>query len=152
MEELDTVLELHKAKKIDWLLRLRIVMLVVAAGLFAFAALFDVFEYHVNPWPVVYFSFGGFVAGAAWFYKMIPVQWDEQKQLMRIKRFDFASIVLIGIYFLSRLLLKEIIEAEGVSVIGVSVAMYSTIFGIMVGRTLGLFRVIHNLHLYGKDR
>lgn len=149
MEEfdtVDTVLELHRDKKIDWFLRLRIAILFILAFLFGGTVVFDLFEYHANPWPVTWFFAGGFIAGYIWFHRMTPIHWDEESQTMKVRRFDVVAILFIVLYVISRLVFEFVIKTEITNTIAVSIATYSAICGIMFGRILGLFRVIHDLH------
>lgn len=146
MEELDTVLELHKEKKIDWFLRFRIATMAVVAFVFGATVVRDIVTYHANPWPVLWFVPLGFCAGYFWFYRMTAIHWDEETKSMKIKRFDSVGVIVLMLYGISRLLLKFVLEAEISSVIGVSVATYSVVFGLVVGRMFGLFRVMHRLH------
>ena len=52
----------------------------------------------------------------------------------------------IILYFSSRFVFESVVKTEITNVVGVSIATYSAICGIMFGRILGLFRVIHELH------
>ena len=145
-DSVDTVLELHRTKKIDWMLRQRIVILIILAALFGYATVVDIVSFHANPWPVTWFFPGGALAGFLWFYRMTPVRWDEKTGTMKIRAFDIAGFFFLGLYFLSRAILAQILSTEISSVIGVAIATYSSICGIMVGRLLGLFGVIHKIH------
>ena len=146
LETVDTVLELHRTKKIDWMLRQRIIILIILAALFGYATVVDIVSFGANPWPVTWFFPGGVLAGFLWFYRMTPVHWDENTGTMKIRRFDIAGLFFLGLYFLSRAVLSQILSSEISSVIGVAIATYSSMCGIMVGRLLGLFGVMHRIH------
>jgi ABC-type microcin C transport system permease subunit YejE len=78
---------------------------------------------------------------------MTPVHWDDKKGKIKIRPFDIAGLFFLALFIISRAVIINVLSARISSVIGVAIATYSIFCGVMIGRLLGLFGVIHRIHI-----
>jgi len=146
VDEISTVLNLHKNGRLSRRLVLRLVFL----GLISTASfLIMVYDMIFVGLPFTFGFFGamiGFTLGLFLFSRIFTQKWDEKKETIITGRIDIWSTVLFVFYWSSRFITQNILEHTYHNARIVSGLTFAIVFGLTLGRLSGVLSSIHKMN------
>lgn len=146
MEEFETLGKLASEGKLDRALRLRLAVFIVVVLLCGAAAFYDVVSYRINAFLLIGFASASMLLGLFIFSRMNTIEWNEEREVVMLKRFDVFGTVMLVLYILIRIVTKSFLDDYFHNVVTVSAITYATVFGVMLGRLFGILITIHKVH------
>lgn len=80
------------------------------------------------------------------FSRIYRMDWSEEEELLVLRKMDWTSGLILAVYILSRITLRPLLTGLHVSASLILAITFVTLFGIMVGRFIGLTRIIHRTY------
>jgi hypothetical protein len=138
------VRELREEGKLHHGLIRRTRIFLIISGILLCVALYLGFAQHAQPvlWGAVVII--GFLAGFFIFSRITPVQWNEGTEQVEGASMGYLGYGMIGLYILfevgARTLLGDVVGAD------YQAYLFSLIFGVIFGRTMGVVVEIHRVY------
>lgn len=144
--EFSTVFELTKNGKIHRPLRLRLYFLATLSVFLLGIVIRDVVRYDLDWGLALGFACAFFLVGVFILTPIFePIEWNNQKEVMKLGRTNMFGVALIIIYIIFRLATKQYMESH-YKLNTISGLTYASIFGMMMGRFIGTLGRIHRVH------
>jgi uncharacterized membrane protein YjfL (UPF0719 family) len=96
-----------------------------------------------NPVIVLLLAGIGFVLGRFVFTRMSVVNWDEEKEVVRMGKMDAVGFAVLGVYLGFDIVLRAFLTDFYPG--SVSVFLLATVFGTLFGRAVGMVIEIHRV-------
>ncbi len=145
-EEVQTVHTLNKEGKLDKGLRIRLALFISLAIIFGMELILDIFVKKVAWYSLIVPFVLGFIFGLYVLSRLNSINWDKKKRMVTVGRIDVVGITILVAYWVVRVDAKYLLSPFYHSILTISGATFSLIFGIMVGRLSGVFRKVHQVH------
>lgn len=146
-DELDTVLSLLKEKKVHKKLLFRLVVLTITTVIYGGIFVYDILWKGLPVWITLPFIILSYIAGMVFFSKIGSVTWDAKKEILLAGKMDIFGFVLIALYIAIRFNTETLIGHVYTNTLIISGLSISVFFGMMLGRLLGTFKIIHRATL-----
>jgi len=145
-EILEELKHIHREGKVHRKLKLRLAWLAFIAATVLGILVYDIVIKGLTIVPVLVFSFVGYVIGYYLFSHMQSITWDEEREVVRLGKFDLFSLFLLVAYIAYRLLVEQYLQlryTNGLLITGYGLA---TLFGGIVGRVMGMLHAVAKVH------
>jgi hypothetical protein len=146
IREIQAAHELNKEGFLHKKLIFRLFILGTISVVSAAIVIFNILERGLNPAIAIGFSSAGFLFGVWIFYRMNPVKWDEEKELLVVSKIDKWGFVILGIYIVLRIIARFYIEHLYHSVVILTGLTLAMVFGVSFGRLIASLSAIRKAH------
>ena len=146
IKALATAHTLYQQGKLDLKLRLRLIYFIVLTLAFGGITIYDVIVRDVNWLPLLIGWAVSFVLGRRLLTQVVPISWNKKKRLMVAGSIDAMGIILLTAHIVLRYVAYWYLEHTYSNITLLSALMVATLFGVFLGRLMGMLATMHEIH------
>lgn len=144
--EIQAARELNKEGFLHKKLVLRLLMLGVISIISLGIVIFNILERGLNSGIALGLGSAGFLFGIWIFYRMNPVKWDENQELLVVTKIDRVGFIILGIYIVMRVAVRFYLDHLYHNVVILTGLSMAIVFGVAFGRLAASLSAIKKAH------